>query len=106
MTKIVEKLLSASATDSNSAVLTGLIKFWLISALIYLTFPISLGTCFVLPGPRRTRQLISALVHDFLQAILLLLAVVMLLSWGVWHFMGSLLGGSSTDACVWTTITE
>jgi len=33
------------------------------------------------------------LVHDFLQTILLLLMVVVLLSWGVWHFMGPLLGG-------------
>ena len=93
MTKIVEKLVSAPATDSNPFASMGLIKFWLISALFYLTFPISLGICFVVLGPRRTGQLISALVHDFLQTILLLLVVVVLLSWGVWHFMGPLLGG-------------
>ena len=93
MTKIVKKLGSAPATDSNLFVSMGLIKFWLISTLFYLTFPISLGICFVVLGPRRTRQLISALVHDFLQTILLLLVVVVLLSWGVWHFMGPFLGG-------------
>ena len=93
MTKIVEKLVSAPATDSNPFASMGLIKFWLISTLFYLTFPISLGICFVVLGPGRTRQLISALVHDFLQTILLLLVVVVLLSWGVWHFMGPLLGG-------------
>jgi len=93
MTKIVEKLVSAPATDSNPFASMGLIKFWLISTLFYLTFPISLGICFVALGPRRTGQLISALVHDFLQTILLLLVVVVLLSWGVWHFMGPLLGG-------------
>ena len=93
MTKIVEKLVSASATDSNPFASMGLIKFWLISTLFYLTFPISLGICFVVLGPRRTGQLISALAHDFLQTILLLLVVVVLLSWGVWHFMGPLLGG-------------
>ena len=93
MTKIVEKLVSAPATDSNPFASMGLIKLWLISTLFYLTFPISLGICFVVLGPRRTRQLISALVHDFLQTILLLLVVVVLLSWGVWHFMGPLLGG-------------
>ena len=93
MTKIVEKLVSAPATDSNPFASMGLIKFWLISTLFYLTFPISFGICFVVLGPRRTGQLISALVHDFLQTILLLLVVVVLLSWGVWHFMGPLLGG-------------
>ena len=93
MTKIVEKLVSAPATDSNPFASMGLIKFWLVSPLFYLTFPISLGICFVVLGPRRTRQLICALVHDFLQTILLLLVVVVLLSWGVWHFMGPLLGG-------------
>ena len=93
MTKIVEKLVSARATDSNPFASMGLVKFWVISTLFYLTFPISLGVCFVALGPRRTRQLISALVHDFLQTILLLLAVVVLLSWGVWHFMVPLLGG-------------
>ena len=93
MTKIVEKLVSAPATDSNPFASMGLIKFWLISTLFYLTFPISLGICFLVLGPRRTGQLISTLVHDFLQTILLLLVVVVLLSWGVWHFMGPLLGG-------------
>jgi hypothetical protein len=93
MTKIVEKLVSAPATDSNPFASMGLIKFWLISTLFYLTFPISLGICFVVLGPRRAQQLISALVHDFLQTILLLLVVVVLLSWGVWHFMGPFLGG-------------
>ena len=93
MTKIVEKPVSDPAIDSNPFASMGLIKFWLISTLFYLTFPISLGICFVVLGPRRTGQLISALVHDFLQTILLLLLAVVLLSWGVWHFMGPLLGG-------------
>ena len=93
MTNIDEKLVSAAATDSNPFASMGLIKFWLMSTLFYLTFPISLGICFVILGPRRTRQLISALVHDSLQTILLLLVVVVLLSWGVWHFMDPFLGG-------------
>ena len=93
MTKTVEKQVSDPATDSNPFASMGLIKFWLISTLFYLTFPISLGISFVVLGPRRTRQLISALVHDVLQTILILLLVVVVLSWGVWHFMGPFLGG-------------
>ena len=92
MTKIVEKPVSDPATDSNPFASMGLIKFWLISTLFYLTFPISLGICLVVLGPRRTRQLMSAVVHDVLQTILLLLMLAVLLSWGVWHFIGSLFG--------------
>ena len=93
MTKIVEKPISDTATKTNPLESMGLIEFWLMSAVFYLTFPISLGICFVVLGPRRTQQLVSALVHDFLQTILLLLVAVVLFSWGVWHFMGPLLGG-------------
>jgi len=93
MTKIVEKPVSDPATDSNPFASMGLIKFWLISTLFYLTFPISLGIFFVVLGPRRTRQLISSLVHDFLQNILLLLVVVVILAWGVWHFISPFFGG-------------
>ena len=93
MTKIVEKPVSDPATDSNPFASMGLIKFWLLSTLFYLTFPISLVMCFVVLGPRRTRHLISALVHDFLQTILLLLAIIVLLLWCVWHFMSPLIGG-------------
>ena len=93
MRKIVEKPVSDLASDSNSFVSMELIKFWFISTIVYLIFPTSIVICFVVLGPRRTRQLISALVHDFLQTILLLLVLVVLLSWGVWHFIGPLFGG-------------
>ena len=93
MTNIVEKLVSDLETSSNPFASMGFINFWLISTLFYLTFQMSLGICFLVLGPRRTLQLISALVHDFLQTILLLLVLVVLLSWGVWHFMGLLLVG-------------
>ena len=93
MTKTVEKPMSDFATEMNPFTSMGLIKFWLISTVFYLTFPISLGICFVVLGPRRTRQLLSALVHDFIQTILLLLVVLVLFSWGVWHFIAPLLSG-------------
>ena len=93
MTKVVEKPVSDPATETNPFSSMGLIKFWLISIVFYSTFPISLGICFVVLGPRLTRHLISALVHDFLQTILLLLLAVVLLSWGFWHFIGLFLGG-------------
>ena len=86
MTKIVEKPVSDTAADGNPFASMGLIKFWLTSSLFYPTFPISFGIRFVVPRPRRTRQLMNSLVDDFLKTILLLLLVVVLLTWGFWHF--------------------
>ena len=71
----------------------GFIKFWMVSTVFWFSFPVSLVLCYLAMGRQRTKQLAKALVHDFLQTILLLLVVVVLLSWGVWHFMGPLLGG-------------
>jgi len=44
-------------------------------------------------GRHRTKQLISALVHDFLQAIFILAVVVVLIIWAIWHFLLPLFGG-------------
>tara|TARA_A100001388_G_C28614880_1_gene424678 strand:- start:6 stop:314 length:309 start_codon:yes stop_codon:yes gene_type:complete len=90
MRKIVEKPVNDLATDSDLFAPMGLIKFWFIYTLFYLTFPILIVIRFVVLGPRLTRQLISASAHDFLQTILLLLMVVVVLSWGVWHFLAPL----------------
>ena len=93
MTKTVEKLMSTPATHSNPFASMRLIGFWLTSILLYRACPISRGIYFLALGPRRTRKLISALVHDLLQTLMLLLEVVVLLSWGFWHFVGPILGG-------------
>ena len=87
MTNTAQKPSSDPATDRNPFMMMGLIKFSLLSTIFYLAFPISLGVCFVLLGPRRTRQLISALVHDFLHTILIFFMVVLLLGWGIWQFV-------------------
>ena len=39
----------------------GFLKFWILSTFFYLTFPLSLLIAFLLLGPRRARQLVSAL---------------------------------------------
>ncbi len=38
----------------------GIIKFWMISTLVYLTFPVSLIVSYLMFGPVLTKQLISA----------------------------------------------
>ena len=69
----------------------GFFKFWILSTLFYLTFPLSLLIAFLLLGPRRARQLVSALVHDFLQTVLILIAVFAAVAWGGYALVSSLL---------------
>ena len=61
----------------------GFFQFWILSTLFYLTFPLSLLIAFLVLGPVRTRQFVSALIHDFLQTVLILIAVFAVVAWGV-----------------------
>ena len=80
-------------SDDNLFGAMGFISFWLVSAVFYLTFPLSLGLCLLVMVRHRTKQLIRALVHDFLQTIFILTVFVVLIIWAVWHFMLPLFGG-------------
>ena len=80
-------------SNDNPFAAMGFISFWLVSTVFYLTFPLSLGLCLFVMGPQKTKQLMRALVHDFLQTIFILAVVVVLIIWAVWHFLLPLLGG-------------
>lgn len=74
-------------SDDNPFDSMGMIHFWAISTLFYLTFPLSLLFSFVVYGERRTKQLIRALIRDFLQTILVAFVVLVLLIWAVIHYL-------------------
>ena len=80
-------------SDDNPFAAMGFISFWLVSSVFYLTFPLSLGLCLLVMGRHRTKQLIRALVHDFMQTIFILAMVVVLIVWAAWHFLLPLFGG-------------
>jgi hypothetical protein len=80
-------------SNDNPFAAMGFISFWLVSTVFYLTFPLSLGLCLLVMGRHRTKQLIRALVHDFLQTIFILAVVVVLIIWAAWHFLLPLFGG-------------
>ena len=82
-----------SVETENPFAAMGFISFWLVSTVFYLTFPLSLGLCLLVMGRHRTKQLIRALVHDFLQTIFILTVVVVLIVWAAWHFLLPLFGG-------------
>ena len=71
----------------------GMIKFWMISTLVYLTFPVSLVVSYVMFGPVLTKQLISALIRDFQQTLLVALVVLMVLMWMVFTYLGPFVMG-------------
>lgn len=88
-----DQLRQKHGSDDNPFAAMGFISFWLVSTVFYLTFPLSLGLCLLVMGRHRTKQLISALVHDFLQTIFILTVVVVLIIWAAWHFLLPLFGG-------------
>ena len=71
----------------------GMIKFWMISTLVYLTFPVSLIISYLMFGPVLTKQLISALIQDFLQTLLVALVVLLALIWAISTYIGPVVMG-------------
>ena len=71
----------------------GFFTFWLVSAVFYLTFPVSLILCYLMMGSMRTKQLLRALVNDFLQTIMILIVIVAMLIWLAYHYIAPLFGG-------------
>ncbi|MDB2528288.1 PTS beta-glucoside transporter subunit IIABC [Alphaproteobacteria bacterium] len=88
-----DQLRQKHGSDDNPFTAMGFFSFWLVSTVFYLTFPLSLGLCLLVMGRHRTKQLIRALVHDFLQTIFILTVVVVLIIWAAWHFLLPLFGG-------------
>ena len=88
-----DQLRQKHGSGDNPFAAMGFISFWLVSKIFYLTFPLSLGLCLLIMGPQKTKQLIRALVRDFLLTIFILTVVVVLIVWAVWHFLLPLFGG-------------
>ena len=53
--------------QQNSFEDMGFIKFWIISTIFWFSFPVSWAFSYVTLGSVRTKQLVKALVHDFLE---------------------------------------
>ena len=66
----------------------GMIKFWAISTIVYLTFPVSLIVSYIAFGPLLTKQLFTALLQDFLQTVLIAIGVLIVLIWAIVHYLG------------------
>ena len=68
----------------------GFIKFWVVSTIFWFSFPMSLVLCYLALGSVRTRQLVKALVHDFLQTLFIIVAVVSIIIYFVYNYISAL----------------
>lgn len=77
--------------QQNSFKDMGFIKFWIISTIFWFSFPVSLAFSYVTLGSVRTKQLVKALVHDFLQTLFIIIIVICVLIFGLYHYASGLL---------------
>jgi asparagine N-glycosylation enzyme membrane subunit Stt3 len=68
----------------------GFIKFWIVSTVFWFFFPVSLVLCYLAMGQVKTKQLVKALVYDFLQTLFLIFAVVCVILYAVYYFISSI----------------
>ena len=68
----------------------GFIQFWVVSTIFWMTFPASVVLCYLTMGPIRTKQFVKALINDFLQTILVILVVVCVLIYVIYHYVSGL----------------
>ena len=68
----------------------GFIKFWVVSTVFWFSFPMSLVLCYLALGSVRTRQLVKALVHDFLQTLFIIMVVVSVMIYFIYQYVSAL----------------
>ena len=68
----------------------GFIKFWIVSTVFWFSFPVSLVLCYLAMGQLRTKQLVKALAHDFLQTLFLLFVVMCVILYAIFYFISNL----------------
>ena len=76
--------------DENPFKDMGFIKFWIVSTVFWFSFPISLVLCYLAVGSVKTKQLVKALVHDFLQTLFIILVVICVIVYGIYHYVSGL----------------
>ena len=76
--------------DENPFKDMGFIKFWIVSTVFWFSFPVSLVLCYLAMGHVKTKQFVKALVHDFLQTLFLLFAVVCVMLYAIYYFISNL----------------
>ena len=77
--------------DENPFKDMGFIKFWIVSTVYWFSFPVSLAFSYVTHGSIRTKQLVNALLHDFLQTLFIIIIVICFVIFGLYRYASGLL---------------
>ena len=77
--------------QQNSFEDMGFIKFWIISTIFWFSFPVSLAFSYLTLGSVRTKQLVKALVHDFLQTVFIIIILMCVVIYGLYKYAFDLL---------------
>ena len=80
----------AQQDEKNPFADMGFIQFWVVSTIFWMTFPASVVLCYLTMGPFRTKQFVKALINDFLQTVLVILVVVCVLIYLIYHYVSGL----------------
>ena len=80
----------AQQDEKNPFADMGFIQFWVVSTTFWMTFPASVVLCYLAMGPIRTKQFVKALIIDFLQTILIILVVVCVFIYVIYHYVSGL----------------
>ena len=80
----------AQQDEKNPFADMGFIQFWVVSTIFWMTFPASVVLCYLAMGPIRTKQFVKALINDFFQTILVILLVVCVLIYVIYHYVSGL----------------
>jgi len=73
--------------DENPFKDMGFIKFWIVSTLFWMTFPISFAMSYISIGSVRTKQLVKVLVYDFLQTLFIILVVISVVIYFIYDYV-------------------
>ena len=73
--------------DKNPFKDIGFVQFWVVSTIFWITFPASLALCYLTMGPFRTKQFVSELINDFFQTVVVILVVVCVFIYVIYHFV-------------------
>ena len=76
--------------DKNPFADLGFIQFWVVSTIFCMTLPASVVLCYLTMGAFRTKQFVKALINDFLQTILVILVVVCVFIYVIYHYVSGL----------------
>ena len=76
--------------DENPFKDMSFIKFWIVSTVFWFSFPVSLVLCYLALGSVKTKQLVKALVHDFLQTLFIILVVISVVIYFIYDFVSGL----------------